>query len=120
MRDMERCDLQWCIRRLPAKVIEIMKKYPTRVCVAGGFVRSCVANEKINDVDMFTESKDLAKLIAFELCEKDQKPHESENAFTVSVKRTCVQLIHRWTFATPELVIIVDMRPKIMSISAWL
>jgi len=105
MTQLERCDLQWCIRRLPKKVVEIIQKYPARVCVAGGFIRACVAGEKVNDVDMFAADAELAKLVAFELCENGRQPHQSENAFTVVVGHTCVQLIHRWVFATPEDVI---------------
>lgn len=103
--ELDRMDLQWCIRRLPHKVVDALKSYPSRLCVAGGFIRSCIANEKVNDVDMFAESAELSKLVAYELASDGFKPHETENAFTVFANKTCVQLIHRWVFDSPEMVV---------------
>ena len=49
MQSLEVEDLRWCIRRLPALVCEALKG-PQGLVVAGGFIRSVVANEPINDV----------------------------------------------------------------------
>lgn len=49
-------DLAWCIRRLPKDAKKLLLTPGPRLCVAGGFVRSCIAHEEINeinDVDVF-------------------------------------------------------------------
>lgn len=95
-------DLQWCLRRAPRQLLEKMKQHGEKLMVAGGYVRSCVANEPINDIDCFCPSKALAQLIAYDLVEGDPKRvWESENAFTVKGFSTPIQLIHRWVFETP-------------------
>lgn len=94
-------DLQWCLRRAPKQVLELMKEH-SDIIVGGGFVRSCVANEKINDIDLFCHSKEAARAYATILAGTG-KVYETGNAFTVSRKRgMSVQFIHRWTFADPQ------------------
>lgn len=100
-------DLEWCLRRAPRKVLEAMKKHGATIMVAGGYIRSCVTNEHINDIDLFVPSKEFAALLAIELSEGDDKRiHETENAFTIKGFRLPVQIIHRWTFTDPALCIL--------------
>ena len=40
-------DLLWCVRRLPKDVRKIIKDHPNDIFIAGGFIRSCVSNEKV-------------------------------------------------------------------------
>ena len=47
-------DLNWCLRVLPEVVFKMLKENPNKVFVSGGFIRSCVSGEKVNDVDIFT------------------------------------------------------------------
>lgn len=101
MTELDRHDLQWCLRRAPKQVLELMKKHGPKIVVAGGYIRSCIANEKINDIDLFCQTKESAAQFAKELA-NGGKVHETDNAFTVSTKRRIsVQFIHRWTFDTP-------------------
>ena len=99
--ELSRYDLAWILRRCPNPVLELMKKHPGRVFVAGGFIRSVIASEPVNDVDIFTPNKELAKAFAEELA-KGEKMYETDNAFTVRVGKVPVQFIHRWTFEKAE------------------
>lgn len=84
-----------------------MKKFGPDLIVAGGFVRACVTNEHINDVDCFCPSKDRAREIALYLVENDEKRvHETDNAFTLRGFKLPIQIIHRWTFGSPEAAIL--------------
>lgn len=100
-------DLQWCLRRAPKTLLAAMKKFGPDLIVAGGFIRACVTNEHINDIDCFCPSKDRAREIALYLVDSDEKRvHETDNAFTLRGFRLPIQIIHRWTFATPEAAIL--------------
>lgn len=105
MIDLEWHDLQWCLRRTPAPVLEMMKRHGPRLIAAGGYVRDCICGDKINDVDLFTSSKELAEVFAKEFAE-NAKIIETENAFTIPYKfKYAVQIIHRWTYERPEQVV---------------
>lgn len=97
-------DLQWCLRRCPDPVLDLIKKYPNALFAAGGFIRSCITNEHVSDIDLFTPSKEQARDLAQELASASTsgKIHETDNAFTVKGFRTPIQFIHRWVFTKPE------------------
>jgi hypothetical protein len=62
-----------------------MQEYAGQLVMAGGFIRACIANEHINDVDLFPASKELAQVMALKLAGGDLKGvYETENAYTVS------------------------------------
>ena len=83
-----------------------MQKHGAKVMVAGGFIRSCITNEHINDIDLFVPSKDFGLELAKELAEGDEKRiHETDNAYTIKGYRIPVQIIHRWTFDDPGVCI---------------
>lgn len=56
MRELVRQDLQWCLRRTPKAVPELLQAQPDKVFVGGGFVRAYVANESVGDIDLFCGS----------------------------------------------------------------
>ncbi len=97
-------DLQWCLRRTPKHLLEALKKTGNTVFVAGGFIRSCVAHEPVNDIDCFAQSKDAAHAFALILADgKAERVIETGNAFTIRGGRgPTIQVVHRWTFQTPE------------------
>lgn len=106
MRELSWHDLQWCLRRTPRRVLELLKEQPGKVFVGGGFVRACVANEHVNDIDLFTTDKDSALAAARWLLdlkegEETRKIYESQNAYTIKGFRVGVQIIHRWTYTSP-------------------
>lgn len=93
---------------MPKSVQELLQAWPSRSCVAGGFIRSCIANEEINDVDIFASSKEVALNMADLLVEasarfnpgirKESLLHTSANAYSVKGFKLMPQIIHRWTF----------------------
>jgi len=97
-------DVRWILRRLPKQVLAALKERPESLVLAGGFIRSVIANEQVNDVDLFTTNKDAAEAVARKMAYGGEV-HESDNAFTVRGRGLPVQVIHRWTFERPELVV---------------
>jgi hypothetical protein len=104
MRTLEKQDLQWALQRTPVPVLELMKRRGTRLLAAGGFIRSIIANEKVNDIDLFSPSKEEAWDAARELENGNAKTiYTTDNAYSVRLKRgVLAQFIHRWTFNKPE------------------
>jgi hypothetical protein len=105
MRELERQDLRWALRRTPAAVLKLLKDQPGKVFVAGGFLRACVANEQVSDIDLFVASKELAKVYAMVLEAKagdGAKVYETDNAITVKGYPIPVQIVHRWTWDSCE------------------
>jgi hypothetical protein len=108
MRELSWQDFQWCLRRTPQRVLELLQEKPGAVFVGGGYVRAVVANESVNDIDLFTTDKDSAMAAGrFLLALKDgqdagRKIHKTDNAFTVKGLRLPIQIIHRWTYTSPD------------------
>jgi hypothetical protein len=99
-------DLYWCVRRLPNQVANLLKEYGPRLFVAGGFIRACIAGEKVSDIDIMVGDAEFGKTVAKDFTIKHKlRLFESENAFTVLGLKLPVQFIHRWTYSTPEEVI---------------
>ena len=95
-------DLLWCSRRLPRALVALCKAHPGEVFIAGGYIRSRVTNEHVNDIDVFVSDADKARAFALEVADgKESKLHVTPNAITVKGTRPTVQFIHRWTFAQP-------------------
>lgn len=104
MRELNPHDLNWAVRLLPAKLRNQMITYGPRLVLGGGYIRSTVSGEKPNDLDLFTQSPEDAKLFASELAKeaKKKEPYETGNALSVKLSpRHFVQYIHRWTFPSP-------------------
>jgi hypothetical protein len=79
-------------------------KWQGRIFVGGGYLRSIVAGEKINDVDVFVSSKETAELLAYKLAREKSDVYVTDNAFTVKGKLP-IQIIHRWLFDDAEGVV---------------
>lgn len=96
-------DLKWAIQRLPSNLKKVMqdKEWQNNIFVGGGYLRSIVSNEKINDVDVFVKSAKDAELLAYKLCDKKEDVIKTENAYTIRGK-VAIQIIHRWLFEKPE------------------
>ena len=107
MRELDPKDLSWAVRLLPEEVKNLMTRYYKRIVLGGGYLRATIANEKVNDLDLFTSSALESKLYA-DLLAKDagRKVYETENAYSLRLpKGSFVQFIHRWTFPNPEALI---------------
>ncbi len=97
---LSQADLSRVVRRIPSDIRKIMQAKPG-VFVAGGFVRAVIAGEKVNDIDMFGPSvavlSDAANTLKRD--RENTRLHRTKNATTViSLGRTPIQFIHRWTF----------------------
>lgn len=93
-------DRKYCLRHLPKRVIATMKEAGPRLVLAGGLIRSVIASERINDIDLFVSSKEDARLWIDKIADKS-KVYETQNAYSVRSGRMFVQIIHRWTYANP-------------------
>ena len=120
---LETEDLNWCVKRLPEEVKNLMKANPGKLVLAGGYIRSRIANEQVNDIDLFSPSQMSAAQWAHELvgakmpASTEQevrlgminvhtKVHKTDNAYSVRLKSGMfVQFIHRWTFDSPEKIV---------------
>lgn len=102
MTNLNRYDLQWILRRCPTSVLAAMKALPNSLFLAGGFIRSVIAKEQVNDIDLFITSVDQAHPVALELSHNDpRKIHKTDNAFTIK-EQLPIQIIFRWVFENPE------------------
>lgn len=96
-------DLNWILRRLPRRVVDLMKIHPRKLILAGGFIRAAIAQEPINDVDLFVPSKLFADRIANELADKKgTRKIETQNATTITGYHVPIQIVHRWVYEQPE------------------
>lgn len=104
MRSLIKDDLDFAVQRLPRKVKKALmevKDFHNKVFIGGGYLRSVIANEKVNDIDVFITTKDLT------WCSRWFGTDEfvSENAITVKDIHPNVQVITRWLYETPEQVV---------------
>lgn len=92
------------IAALPSELIPILAGYGSACVVAGGFLRAVVAHEPISDVDLWVNDKTTAKFVVEAILSQNvtARVHESKNSFTVLGLSKPVQIIHRWTFKSPE------------------
>lgn len=105
MQQLDRQDLRWAITRLPYKLKKLMQEdedWKGQIFVGGGYLRSIVSGEKINDVDVFVSSKDKAELLANKIAKDKKDIYETDNAFTILRSKITIQIIHRWVFDKPE------------------
>ena len=91
-------DLRLCVSRIPKDVRELMAKY--KLMVGGGFIRSTIAGEKVNDIDLFGTDKQTLELAANHLrFQRNGRLHTTDNAFTVlSSSRIPIQFITKWLY----------------------
>lgn len=105
-------DLQFALLRAPRALLSVMKRpeWNGKVFVGGGFLRSIVTRDEINDVDVFVGSKaeadELARDIIRMPLESWNRPRDrkeagvfiTDNAITLTAKEPKIQIIHRWVF----------------------
>jgi len=109
-------DLQFVLQRAPWGLLHVMRKpeWAGRIFVGGGFIRSVVAGDEVNDVDVFVKSKADAQALSIHLAKispeqysapaqrRDAGIIETDNAITLTKIKPTVQIIHRWVFENPE------------------
>lgn len=103
MQALNKHDLNWCVRKLPPSLRNAMKK--NEIFVAGGFVRACITNEKINDIDIFMPTKEMAEGMAEHLAKEKKRMIKTDNAITVKGFNPILQFVTRWVYDEPIKVI---------------
>jgi hypothetical protein len=98
-------DIYWLACRMPRAVFNAAKTHKENFIIAGGFIRSVIANDPVSDIDVFGKSKDSLEAIARSMIPAHGKLISTDNAFTVTGLKMPLQFIHRWTFNTPEEVV---------------
>ena len=93
-------DLSQAAIRLPDSVLRAVHRHQERLVIAGGYLRSIVSGEKVNDIDCFVDSVSRAKRVAKLIAGPVGTIHVSQNAMTIPGRYT-VQVIHRWVFNSP-------------------
>lgn len=96
-------DLKFALQRMPLSLKTIMQKteWKGNIFVGGGYLRSIITTEKINDIDVFVKSEKDAELLSYKLCDNKKDIIKTENAYTIKGK-IVIQVIHRWVFNKPE------------------
>ncbi len=99
-------DLNRVLRFLPLNVKSLMEQefWVNKIYIAGGFIRDLVSGDRVNDIDLFVNNKAEAELL-FAILKENHKTVITDNAFTICSKLP-IQIIHRWTFNTPEEVLL--------------
>lgn len=97
-------DLSQAAIRLPDSVLRAVHQHQERLVIAGGYIRSIVSGEKVNDIDCFVDSVSRAKRVAKMIAGPVGTIHSSQNALTIPGRYT-VQVIHRWVFDSPSEII---------------
>jgi hypothetical protein len=100
MKKLANHDLSWCVRRLPATVQKLLEANQSTLFLGGGYVRSMIAREPVNDVDLFTSTKEIAQKLSQDFAGSTAIV-TTDNAYTV-LEKLPVQFIHRWTYEKPE------------------
>lgn len=100
---LDRQDLIWALRRMPKSLQTVMKEaeWSNSIFVGGGFLRSIISNDIVNDVDVFVKNAKDAELLAYKLCSDKKDVIKTDNAYTIKGKMV-IQIIHRWVFEKPE------------------
>ena len=101
MRQLNSMDLDFCVSRIPEALRVLNENHPEKLFIAGGFVRSCITSEPINDIDVFVSSKEIAQDYAARLCTTNRhRLIHTDNAITVRGYAYPIQFIYRWVFDT--------------------
>lgn len=101
MVQLTKVDLRWIVSRLPQDVIRLLKE--EGLFLGGGFIRSTIAGERPEDIDLFgTDSNKVERLARALSDSREGRFHKSDNAITILTgTRMPVQFITRWAFDSP-------------------
>lgn len=107
MIPMQHDDLSLVVRRLPKDVQALVRAYPNNLFIGGGFLRSVIGNEDVNDIDFFGLNRSLldaaVRDIMSERGRQDARKIETKNAITVAqFGKTTLQFISRWKYDNAE------------------
>lgn len=102
MDELTKTDLNFILTRLPKDIRTLVKK--NKLIIAGGFIRSTIAGERVSDIDIFGSDAEVLEGVAYKFAtERKGRVHKTENALTLLCPpRIPVQFITRWLFKKPE------------------
>src|SRR3546814_2973005 len=86
---------------MPKDERELLKKHAGRLFLGGGFIRSVIAGEPVNDIDLFGDDAEWLRKVAEGLSAErtGSRIHKTGNAITLlTPERMTIQFITRWTF----------------------
>lgn len=89
------------VRRLPKRLRELCETEAGNVFIGGGYIRSCVSGEPVNDIDVFAKNADESKRLVEKLG-GDVQHDKTKNAYTMTIDGIHTQFIHRWGFEHPQ------------------
>lgn len=135
MQELTYHDLQFSLLRTPRPLLALMKEpqWAGKIFVGGGFLRSIVAGDPINDVDVFTPSAAEAEQLARELVvarlgrdgthlSKVCLGDGSEPGFakgTELLTESDEEIISRRIYRTPNALTLPIFQPAIQIIHRW-
>ena len=99
---LDNYDVKQAVKRLPKDLIEVVKSnaWKGKIFIGGGYLRAIVAQESVNDIDLFVSSERDAELLSRELG-SEKTIYKTDNAYTIK-RPIPIQIIHRWVFEKPE------------------
>jgi hypothetical protein len=98
-RVLAAADANHVVRHIPKDVKDAMKR--RGLIIAGGFIRSIVAGEPVQDIDLFGDKDALADAATEIAALRGVQPHRTKNAVTVvAAPRAPLQFITRWQYST--------------------
>lgn len=107
MQELSKGDLNFVLSRCPKDIVKLLKVNAGKLFLAGGFIRSTIAGDKVADIDLFGDTQENLLRIAKDLTlDRKGRYFTTANAITVlSPPRFAVQFITRWLFDKPEKLI---------------
>src|SRR3546814_18218584 len=102
--DLIQADLRFVAQRMPKAVRELLKKHAGRLFLGGGFIRSVIAGEPVNDLDLFGDAADWLRKVAEGLsAERTGSPiTKNGQAITLTTTETITHQLHnRGQFPLP-------------------
>src|SRR3546814_17443225 len=62
--DLIQADLRFVAQRMPQDVRELLKKHAGRLFIGGGFIRSVIAGEPVDEIALFGEDAEWLRKVA--------------------------------------------------------
>src|SRR3546814_7268266 len=83
--DLIQADLRFVAQRMPKDVRALLKKHAGRLFLGGGFIRSVIAGEPVNDIDLFGDDAEWLRKAAEGLSAErtGSRIHKTGNAITL-------------------------------------
>jgi len=102
--NLSNADLNFVLSRCPRDIVKLLRENSGKLFLAGGFIRSVIAGEKVSDIDLFGPTVDDLLRIAKDLTlDRKGRYFRTDNSITVlSPPRFPVQFITRWLFEDTE------------------